>query len=352
MLLETDKLQDKSDLISKLYYSKDKALSYNPYLLATLGGRGVGKTFAYKCHALTTNGQTVWVRRYDSDIEDVCGTNKVPDKFTPDLYEKHKIVPEDNITIDNRTLYIDEYPKIHFIALNTSARKKSASYAGVNTIVFDEFLEMDTSKYLKNETTKFYDLVETISRLRLEELGMNDVRIIMLANKVSFMNPYFADWRVTPFSERFKWFVNGTVLVENYKNELFEQKKAESNFGKLVAGTKYADYAIHNMSWDNDNAYIEKRPKDAEFTCNIRYKDRYIGLWTYRGKMYCSSKHNPQRLTFADTFDCKDKELPIRRTTAPLTWLNNYYNTGALRFDDNIVKQDIFTIMQTGGTVR
>ena len=108
MLLETDELQDKGDLISKLYYSKDKALSYNPYLLATLGGRGVGKTFAYKCHALTTKGQTVWVRRYDSDIEDVCGTNKVPDKFTPDLYEKHKIAPEDNITIDNRTLYIDE----------------------------------------------------------------------------------------------------------------------------------------------------------------------------------------------------------------------------------------------------
>lgn len=327
-------------------------MSYNPYLLATLGGRGVGKTFDFKKRRIRAKGETVWIRRYDADVEELCGTKQTTEKFTADLYQEHIIEPEDNVELDGRTLFIDGFPKIHFVALNTSSRKKSASYAGVDTIVFDEFLEKDPSKYVRGETDKFYELVETIGRLRLEELGKKDIRIIMLANKVSFINPYFAEWGVTPFTERFKWFKDKTILVENYRNELFEKKKAESNFGRLVAGTKYADYAIYNQSWDNDDAYIEKRPKDAQFQCNIRYKDRYVGIWTHNGRMYCSSKHNQQRLTYADVYDCMDGELPLRRAKAPLSWLNNYYNMGLLRFDNNIVKQDVFTIMQTGGLTK
>lgn len=312
----------------------------------------MGKTFDWKKRALKAPYQTVWVRRYDADIEELVGSKNNTERFTADLYQEGVITEDDNIHIEGRTLYVDEFPKIQFVPLNTSSRKKSASYAGAQKIVFDEFLEKDQSKYVRGEVDKFYELIETIGRLRLEEFGKKDIQIIMLANKVSFMNPYFADWGVTPFSERFKWFKDNTVLVENYHNDLFAQKKKESNFGKLVAGTRYASYAIDNESWDNDMAYIEPRPKDSEFQCNIRYKDRMIGLWTYRGRMYCSTKHNPKRLTFADTYDCGTDELPIRRATAPLTWLNNYYNAGMLRFDNNVVKQDIFTVMQTGGMNR
>lgn len=327
-------------------------MSYNPYLLASLGGRGVGKTFEWKKRSIKYGPQTVWVRRYDADVDELVGGKNTPDKFTSDLYQERVISTDDNINIDGRTLFVDEFPKIHFVALNTSSRKKSASYAGVQRIVFDEFLEWNQSKYLRGEVDKFYELIETIGRLRLEEFGKKDIQIVMLANKVSFMNPYFADWGVTPFTERFKWFKDKTVLVENYHNDLFAQKKKESNFGKLVAGTRYASYAIDNESWDNDNAFVTPRPNDAEFQCNIRYKDILIGIWTYKGKMYCSHKNNPARLTYADTYDCADNEYPIRRGNMPLTWLNNYYNAGMLRFDDNIVKQHIFTIMQTGGMNR
>lgn len=344
--------QDLSEYKKQLYYDGSKALSYNAFVTASLGGRGVGKTFWHKERAINCDGQVIWVRRFDADVEDVCGTKNNPDKFTPDLYAEGKICEDDNIAMEGRTLFVDEFPKISFLALNTATRKKSASYASAQTIVFDEFLEMDTSKYLKDETIKFYELIETVNRLRLKEFGKRDVRVIMLANKVSFMNPYFADWGVTPFTERFKWFRDKTLLVENYHNELFEQKKAESAFGKLTQGTKYADYAIYNKSWDNEDAYIQTRPKDSEFLANVRYKERTIGLWMHNGRLYCSYKNNPARVTFADTYECTDDELPMRRAKPPISWLENYYNNGMLRFDDNIVKQTIFTIMQQAGTRR
>ena len=339
--------------MNELFYDGSPALSYNPYVLATLGGRGVGKTYWWKKRVLTKPGQTVWIRRYDADVDELCGGKKGGDRFTPDLFQTGVLNEDTETYIEDRVLYIDDFPKVYFVALNTSSRKKSASYAGVSQIVFDEFLEIDQGKYLKNETTKFYELVETVGRLRLKEFGQKDIRITMIANKVSFMNPYFADWGITPFTGRFKWFKDNTVLVENYRNEKFEQKKAQSNFGKLVAGTRYADYAIYNKSWDNDDAYLEKVPKDAFFECNVRYKDKNIGIWTWGNLMYCSHKTNTDtRLKYADTYECLDDELPLRRSKPPISWLQNFYESGLLRFDDNIIKQYVFTIMQTGGTNR
>ena len=145
---------------SNIWYDKGGLLSHNSLFFFALGARGTGKTFAFKKWALTKDSQTVWVRRYQEDIDDL------QKKFLTDMYAEGVLQPEDadRIKIEDETLTIDGIPKIFFVPLSVSGRKKSQSYHGVNEIIFDEAFEgVGNRKYLKDEVWLFMELYETIS---------------------------------------------------------------------------------------------------------------------------------------------------------------------------------------------
>lgn len=145
---------------------------------------------------------------------------------------------EDVVVTKNNTLYLNGEPKIHFIGLSTSLRMKSVSFANVENIVFDEFIETRRNRsYLPNEVELLYDLVETVNRLRIDR---PEVKVWMLANKVSFDNPYFLEWGVSEFPQRFQKFKGGLLVVESYENREFIELKKQSRFGRFIEGTKYA----------------------------------------------------------------------------------------------------------------
>ncbi len=74
------------------------------------------------------------------------------------------------------------------MAINTWETAKGGSVPDATTIIFDEFL---TRKYyLPNEPILFENLVSSIVRDR------NNVRVIMLANTVSWDSPYFSEWGI------------------------------------------------------------------------------------------------------------------------------------------------------------
>ena len=79
--------------------------------------------------------------------------------------------------------------------------------------VFDEFIETKKGRnYLQNEVEMFLDLIETVNRLRIDR---PEVRVYLLANKVTFVNPYFTYFNIKPFTGRFKKYKNGLIVVEN-----------------------------------------------------------------------------------------------------------------------------------------
>lgn len=87
--------------------------------------------------------------------------------------EKHKLIR------------IDE-PCGYTSAISTWETSKGASIPQVGTIVFDEFLTRGA--YLPDEPVMFENLISSIVR---EESG---VKVIMLANTVSWTAPYFREW--------------------------------------------------------------------------------------------------------------------------------------------------------------
>lgn len=74
------------------------------------------------------------------------------------------------------------------LSINTWETAKGGSIPDATTIIFDEFL---TRKYyLPNEPILFENLVSSVVRQR------DNVRVLMLANTVSWQSPYFTEWGI------------------------------------------------------------------------------------------------------------------------------------------------------------
>ena len=75
------------------------------------------------------------MRRYDNEIHDA------QDRFIDDL-ESNGLIDEDcEISIEGNRLLLNDEPRIHFVPLSISTKKKSVPYPNVNQICFDEFIE-------------------------------------------------------------------------------------------------------------------------------------------------------------------------------------------------------------------
>lgn len=327
-----------------LYYDKGGIMSRNGLINFVIGGRGVGKTFDFKKWAMTKDSETIWVRRYKEDIE----TGDFVSKFLDDLYQEGVLDPYDEskiITTSSLGVAINGEIKIHFVPLSTSRKKKSIPYPKVNHIIFDEVFEgVGGGRYLKDEVKMLLELIETVNRLRLD--GRPEVRVFLLSNNTTFVNPYFQYFGILPFTERYKSFKNGLVVVENYRNEKFEEVKRSTKFGQLIDGTEYGDYAIGNEVWLDDNAFLEPRHPKSRLAMNIRLGEEYIGLWTYEGIVYCSKAHNKTAITYSNKYETRANERVLAKNKPPLKDLIDLYNIACLRFDNNIIKYQIFELMQ------
>ena len=139
------------------------------------------------------------------------------------------------------------------------------------------------------------------------------------------------------------------IVVENYNNEAFVEAKKSTRFGKLIDGTDYGKYLIDNEVWRDDNAFVCKRTKDIRLVANIRYKTTKFGLWSDRFKIYCSFDCNEEYTFYAPTFDIKEGEIPLDKRCNVYQWLLNAYKSSCLMFENNVLKEYVFDIIQTGG---
>ena len=325
------------------YYNFDKVFSYNALINLVVGGRGIGKSFNSKLAVikrfLKTGEQFVYVRRYKTELD-----SAVPTFFqsiqAKGYFEDHvfKVRKSKMLT----EFYCDGEICGYAIALSTSNVLKSAEFPNVKTIIFDEFI-IDPSaglyRYIRSECQMFLDLIETVFRMN------DDGRVIMLGNNAHFYGcPYAAFWDLElPYESEFKTFKNGTILV-NYvaDNPEFVNAKKNTRFGKVIEGTLYGDYAIHNKSLRENDQFIAKRPSNNRFYCILVINGENFGVWQgVDGYVYISDKYDPNSpYKFACDFDDHTEK------TIFLNYRENYclrycigaYKQGWCRFENVRVK--------------
>lgn len=322
-----------------MWYDKGALLSHNKILNMVLSNRGGGKTFNMTRWAIDdfkkSKAQAVWVRRYQTELDEVLLNGKYFDAV-------REYYPDDELKIEGNIGYINGEAAIYFIALSTSRQLKSNNYPFVNKIIFDEFIiDKGRVTYLKNEVEVFLDLYETIARTR------DNVRAVLLANAVTIVNPYFIFFKIkVDPSKRFT--VKGQVCVELFTDEDFVAMKKQSRFGQLIEGTRYGDYAIDNK-WllDNDTFIQEKTPK-AEFMLGLKYNGIMYGFWVdYKaGLIFVNRQYDPSSYNlFTLTKEDHEPNLLLIKSLNDSSRLKRVvfaFRNALIRFSDMSVKNQFY----------
>lgn len=330
-----------------MYYTLDKALSYNALFYFIIGERGVGKSFNTKKFCINDfinhDNQFIYLRRYKEELDLAC-QSFFDDLKDAGFFEEHEfqVKPSKKMT----KFFIDGELVGYGIALSTSNILKSTAFPKVKNIIFDEFiLDVGTYHYLKNEVTKLLDAYETVFRLR-------EGRIFFLGNAVSIDNPYFNYFNLTlPYNSEFKTFNDGAILVNYIKNLEYREKKKNSRFGKLINNTDYGKYAIDNEMLRDNNDFIEKKGINPHFWNNIILNGNKYGIWhnADNGRVYISEDYEPNsKLFVAMTIDdhTPDSKYISIRQNSYIKVLIEYYKNGDLYFENLKIKNNFMKLIR------
>lgn len=332
-----------------LYWDISYPLSYNALINMFVGQRGGGKTYGCAKYLVqdfldsNMSNQFVYLRRTDKALQRPCAAKKgtlfsdIAHEF-PDIKLETK---GDYFELDDgETSQILGYAT----SLNMTDDFKSSAYPDVSWIWFEEFIIHDTRhhSYLPNEITSFYDIYETIARTGSDH---KLVRVLMNANAVTITNPYFDEWGCElPEPGKIRRFGNGDIIVQNVVSpELVEAKKA-SRFGKIIEGTRYAEYAIENKWLLDSSDFVARKNQACTLACNLVYESVYYGVWldSKNWRYYISLDHNKQYPeTYPVTLEDSMPNLMLAQAARKLPTLKNLltaYDCGAVRFESVNIK--------------
>lgn len=322
-----------------MWYDKQQLLSHNKIMNMVLSNRGSGKTFHMTRWGIDdfkkSKRQTVWVRRYQTEIDEMLLNGKFFDAV-------REYYPNDELTIEGSTGKVNGEVAFYFIALSTSRQLKSNNYPFVNKIIFDEFIiDKGRVTYLKSEVEVFLDLYETVARTR------DNVRAVLLANSITIVNPYFLFWNIKPDTGK-RFTVKGQVCVELFTDADFIAQKQKSRFGQLVKGTRYSDYAIENKWLLDTDTFIEPKTSSAEFMLGMKYNGVMYGFWVdyHVGLIYVNKQYDPSSYSlFCLQKDDHEANLLLVKSLSDSKRIQRIvfaFRNGLLRFSDMQVKQQFY----------
>lgn len=321
------------------YYDFGPLLSRNAVFNMSVGGRGIGKSYGAKKLAIRkwiqNRDQFIYLRRFTEELI-------ARETFFADI--QHEF-PQWDFRSNGNTFEAapastrDERKRPwetmgYAVALTTAQKNKSISYFKVKLIIFDEFiLEKGFLRYIPDESLVLNNFYSTVDR------GQDKTRVIMLANAVSLMNPYFIEYGIVPPEDgepEIKLYNKNFIAVHFPKSEEFAAMFFQTRFGEFIKDTEYARYAVGNEFLDNRTELVRPKNPRAKHQFNLETKFGWISIWhdLRANQWYIARSLPPNQLTFTMVPGRMDKDkmllfynddLIVRMRTA--------YRTGRMEFD-------------------
>ena len=278
------------------YYNFDRLYSFAAFIMVVVGARGLGKTFGAKrkciTRALKTGEQFIYLRRHKTDMKKARATffddiaSFYPDWDFRVMGDEAQAAPIATRDDKKRAWQVIG----HFAVLSVAQSIKSVSFERVTTIIFDEFIiERGHVQYLQGEVTTLLNFYNTVDR------GQDKTRLLMLANSVTIMNPYFHEWNVSPSHGEWQLKNDGALIVNFAKSDAYEAEVLATRFGKFIAGTEYAQYAAGNTFLDNNDNLLRKKPASASYLFTLETKGGTYSIWhTYGNGEYFAQAKRPK----------------------------------------------------------
>jgi hypothetical protein len=332
------------------YYDYRKALSYNCVFNFIVGGRGLGKTYGAKRlgirNCLNKGEEFIYLRRYKEELKAARDTffadieAEFPNHDARLFGNKGQVSP---ILIRDNSESETEWKArnknrvwttaCYFVALSVAQGQKSVAFPKVTLVIFDEFIieRATNSGYLKGEVSALLNFYNTVDR------GQDKTRVLLLANSVSIMNPYFAEWEIRPDKlPELSTMKDGFILCHFPDSALFATSIYQTRFGKFIAGTEYADYAIGNQFKDANDTLIEDKTSNAKYKYSLETEAGIFSVWydMSQSTYFVLSKRpgNERLLTLVSETMDKNK-IRVSFTEPVLKSLRSAFNRGSVVFD-------------------
>lgn len=300
---------------------------------------GVGKSYGIKKYVikrfLKKHKQFIYLRRYDTELKKSLKDNE----FFKDIANDPELT-NNEMYIRGDKFYINDMLAGYAIPLSKASIFKSVPFPDVDIIIYDEFLiDNNTYHYIPDEPEKLLDFMETVGRLR-------NIKVFLLGNSISLINPYFDYFNISlPYNSDIKTFKEGLILINYIKNEVYREVKRESNFGKLIDGTKYGSYAIDNEFLKDNYNFIKKKSPKSKFFFNLILNGHTYGVWMdYNSNdMYISKHYNnnhPVTITF-NYQDHSENTIMLKSKSVFFQNLVKHYQNGWLYFETLQIKSDV-----------
>jgi hypothetical protein len=320
-------------------------LTHNALFNLIIGNRSSGKSYSLKKKAISefkkTGRQFIYLRRYKSELDES------KEVYFDDIILNNEF-PDDEITFDGDCFFINGMLFGYAMALTKAKDYKSSSFPNVWLIIYEEFIIEETgfTHYLKNEVTLFLNFYMSIDRYR-------GVKVFFLGNNFTMFNPYTIYWNISiPYNSSIVKAQKGKILLEMVNNEEFIQDRLETDFGQLIAGTKFADFAVMNKSPVDNNTFVMKKTPKSSYYFTFKYQDELYGVWVdySEGKFFVSDNiDNCFKLIYSVTLDDHTPNTlllkSINKSTYFKTFIENYKG-GNVYFESMRIKSVVYNVIR------
>ena len=343
------------------YYDGTKLLSLTdingnkPEIVVCCSNRSAGKTTYFNRYLvkrfLSTGEKFGVLFRYKNELQDCANKffNEIRQLFFPNYTMTSKTIASGYLC----ELYLQDGDKTPIpcgfcFALNSADKLKKFSHllSDVTQYIFDEF-QTETNQYLSNEIEKFISLHTSIARGGGKQ--SRHVRVIMLSNNITLLNPYFVAWGISAKLTRQKFARGIGWVVEFNYNESAANAQLESTFNQAFTNNKYMlSNSKENIYLNDDVSMIEKPLGKSNYIATLKYNGVDLGVYEFvnDGIIYASKQCNKSRLTIPCWLaDIGINKLALKKYDTIIKLFREYFVNGCFRFSDLETKTAIINIL-------
>lgn len=331
------------------YIDYNKIFGYNRMIYMIMCDRGFGKTHGATKHLISDyfkNGNKfIYLRRYKDEMKHI-------DTF---FEEANEIFPDHDFKIKGWNFYIDGKLAGRGMVLTRHQSYKGGNFIGFNNIIFDEFLreQVGSVGYIKGEVNAFLSICDTVFRDR------ENVKVLMLGNSITEINPYFLDFGIIRKNNSEYAFSNKPLIkdkiiayIRDVDEETEKQNIQRSGFRSFFGAVdSYKKMSINNEFSDDMKIFIDKKSQEAKYYCTLKVgHDTKLGVWidTINVKIFISRKFDPKCktvFTFDKLYHDENTKIVLNyRDEYKMTRITNAFKNRKLFFETSEAKQLSFEL--------
>lgn len=328
-----------------MWYDPNKTLTHNALFNLIIGNRSSGKSYGLKKRAIKNykdNGtHFVYLRRYKDELD------KSKETYFDDITINEEF-PDDVITFNGDCYFINDQLFGYAMALTKAKDYKSSTYPLVALIIYEEFIIEDNgyTRYLKNEVDTFLGFYMSIDRYR-------GCKVFFLGNNYTMFNPYTVYWNLNlPYNSNIVKAKKGKILLEMVANKEFIDERKKTDFGLLVAGTPFSDYAIENRSPVDNDQFVQKKSEKCSYFFTFKYNSELFGVWVdYTiGKMFVSMDVDPYfKNIYCVTLDDHSPNTLLLKASNKSIYFKSFienYKDGNVYFESMKIKTVVYNVIK------